>query len=112
MEKKTKTVAMETAKKNSKKAEAKDEKLSYEQLEQIAINLNQQCQQLQQQLHQAQQTIANFNGMEVVVSLLMDILGKSEFFSEDFIARCVNKIEFIASKAMDTVKDKQESQEQ
>ena len=73
------------------------EKLSYEQLEQIAGNLNQQCRQMQQIISNQQQAIAEFNEM----GLLLDVLGKSEHFSEKFVTRCADKIEELITKAMD-----------
>lgn len=73
------------------------EKLSYEQLEQIAGNLNQQCRQMQQVINNQQQAIAEFNE----IGMLLDVLGKSEHFSEKFVTRCANKIEELITKAMD-----------
>lgn len=79
------------------------EKLSYEQLEQIAGNLNQQCRQMQQVINNQQQAIAEFNE----IGMLLDVLGKSEHFSEKFVTRCANKIEELITKAMDA-SEKQE----
>lgn len=79
------------------------EKLSYEQLEQIAGNLNQQCRQMQQIINNQQQAIAEFNE----IGMLLDVLGKSEHFSEKFVTRCSNKIEELITKAMDA-SEKQE----
>ncbi len=73
------------------------EKLSYEQLEQIAGNLNQQCRQMQQVINNQQKAIAEFNE----IGMLLDVLGKSEHFSEKFATRCANKIEELITKAMD-----------
>ena len=79
------------------------EKLSYEQLEQIAGNLNQQCRQMQQVINNQQQAIAEFNE----IGMLLDVLGKSEHFSEKFVTRCSDKIEELITKAMDA-SEKQE----
>ncbi len=73
------------------------EKLSYEQLEQIAGNLNQQCRQMQQVINNQQQAIAEFNE----IGMLLDVLGKNEHFSKKFVTRCSNKIEELITKAMD-----------
>ena len=81
------------------------EKLSYEQLEQIAGNLNQQCRQMQQVINNQQQAIAEFNE----IGMLLDVLGKSEHFSEKFVTRCSNKIEELITKAMDA-SEKQETE--
>ena len=79
------------------------EKLSYEQLEQIAGNLSQQCRQMQQVINNQQQAIAEFNE----IGMLLDVLGKSEHFNEKFVTRCSNKIEELITKAMDA-SEKQE----
>ena len=89
------------------KMEGKQEKLTYEQLEQIAGNLQQQCQQLYSQLKDAQNTIAEFNE----IGLLLDILDKSEHFSEYFITRCANKIEDIVLKALDAADEQDKKKE-
>ena len=91
MEKKSKTVEMK------KSQEKNGEKLAYEQLEQVAGNLNQQCQQLSIQLRNAQNVINEFNE----IGMLLDVLGKAEYFSDAFVTRCAQKIEEIISKALD-----------
>ena len=80
------------------------EKLSYEQLEQIAGNLNQQCRQMQEHIRNLQNAIAEFNE----IGMLLDVLGKSEHFSEAFVTRCSNKIEELISKAMDASEKQEE----
>lgn len=92
MEEKSKTVKMEPAK--------GQEKLSYEQLEQVAGNLNKQCQQLYNQLREAQAIIDNFNEVE----MLLSILGKSEHFDSAFTERCANEIQEIITRALDNSK--------
>lgn len=80
------------------------EKLSYEQLEQIAGNLNQQCRQMQEHIRNLQNAIAEFNE----IGMLLDVLGKSEHFNEKFITRCSNKIEELITKAMDASEKQEE----
>ena len=75
----------------------KNEKLSYEQLEQVANNLNRQCQQFYNQLQEANRIISGFNEIE----MLLSILDKSEHFSEEFVTRCSAKIEEIVTEALD-----------
>ena len=82
----------------------KQEKLSYEQLEQLAGNLNKQCQQFYNQLQEANRTISEFNE----IGMLLDILDKGEHFSEEFVTRCSTKIESIITRALDD-SEKQES---
>ena len=102
MGKEKKTVTMNVPKDNVENRQ--QEKLSYEQLEQIAGNLNQQCRQMQEHILNLQNALAEFNE----VGMLLDILGKSEHFNEKFITRCSSKIEEIISKAMDASEKKEE----
>lgn len=104
MEKKSKTVSMNPA---PKKSEKKQEKLSYEQLEQIANGLNQECHRLQQQLQQAKQTIAETNEL----GILLAILDKAEHFREEFAVRCADKIEEIITAALDASEKQEETTE-
>ena len=92
------------APKGSVENKGQQEKLSYEQLEQIAGNLNQQCRQMQQIINNQQQTIAELNE----IGMLLDVLGKSEHFSEKFVTRCSNKIEELITKAMDASEKQEE----
>ena len=75
----------------------KKEKHSYEQLEQVANNLNRQCQQFYGQLQEANRIISGFNEID----MLLSILSKSEHFSEEFVNRCSAKIEQIVTEALD-----------
>ena len=99
MVEKSKSINMKTQGKKEEK------KLTYEQLEQVAGNLNAQCQQLHSQLRSAQNTIAQVNE----IGMLLDILGKSEHFTEKFVNRCSNKIEELITKALDESEKKQEA---
>lgn len=85
----------------------KQEKLTYEQLEQIAGNLNQQCRQMQARINSLQDTIAEINE----IGILLNILGKGEHFNEKFVTRCANKIEEIITKAMDASEKQEEKSE-
>ena len=80
------------------------EKLSYEQLEQLAGNLNKQCQQMYTKLQEANRAIAEFNE----IGLLLDVLGKAEYFSDNFVSRCSVKIEGIITKAFDEAEKQEE----
>jgi hypothetical protein len=91
---KSKTVKMDAA--NNSNVESQ-QKLSYEQLEQVAGNLNQQCKQMQSHIRSLQAAIAEFNE----IGMLLDILGKSEHFHDEFVTRCSDKIEELVSKALD-----------
>lgn len=95
-------------KKNEKKAEMKvvreesqnnevSKKLSYEELENIALQSRKQNAELYQRLQQVQNVLAEVNQ----IGLLLDILGKAEHFKESFVNRCASKIEELVGKAMD-----------
>ena len=98
MEKKSKEVKMSAANGSDQK------KVSYEQLEQIAGNLNNRCNMLYQQLQQAQNTIAEFNE----IGMLLDVIKQAEQFSPEFIDRCAKKIEELITKALDESEKQQE----
>lgn len=80
-----------------KKEEGSQPKLTFEELERIAVDLQNQRDQLRNQLRSAQSIIAEFNE----IGMLLDILDKSEHFSEDFVSRCSKKVEEIITKALD-----------
>lgn len=72
---------MEKEKKN-------DAKLSYEELERIAMQLNGQCHDLQQKLLQEQD-----NNVWGRLSVLMECVSHADVFADkEFIARCCNEI--------------------
>ena len=89
-------------KKSKKAAEVKmtpkqeETKLTYEQLEEVAGNLNQQCSQLYAKLKDAQEIIANFN----MVGMLLDIMDKAEYFNEDFVSMCTEKIQTAVTEML------------
>ena len=104
MEKKSRTVKMEGAAHETKQ----NEKLTYEQLEQLANNLNNRCNLLYRQLQQAQNTIAEFNE----IGMLLDVLKQGEQFNMQFVERCSNKIEELITKALDASEKRQEAQQE
>ena len=99
MEKKSKTVQMNPAGKAAGTTgdSKQPEKLSYEQLEQIARDLAMQRNQLQVQLQNAQRVINEFNDL----GMLLSIVDKGENFSSDFIVRCTERIEKLVTEALD-----------
>lgn len=91
MTKKSKVVEMES------KANDSVNKLSYEELENAAAYLNEECRKQKAQLIEARTIINGFNE----VGLLLNILSKDTFFNESFVTRCANKIESIVNTALD-----------
>ena len=98
MDKKSKEVKMDAGKQT--------QKLSYEQLEKVANDLNNNCNMLYRQLQQAQNTIAEFNE----IGMLLDVIKQAEQFSPEFIDRCAKKIEDLITKALDESEKQQEAQ--
>ena len=96
MEKKSKVISK--AEEQEKKT---NEKLSYEQLEQVAGNLNMQCRQLQNNLREAQNVIAGFN----MVELLLSIIEKGEYFDSEFVNRCVKKLQDGVTRILDNTEE-------
>lgn len=90
MEEKSKKVGV-------KPTEKKSDKLTYEQLENVANDLNMQCRQLYAKLQNAQKVISEFNDL----GLLLEIIGKAEYFSSDFIESCTERVEKLVRKALD-----------
>lgn len=80
-----------------KTVQKKEEKLSYEQLENVARDLTMQRNQLVSQLQSARRVISEFNDL----GMLLSIIDKSEYFHSAFIDRCTAKIEYLVSRALD-----------
>jgi hypothetical protein len=81
------------------------QKLSYEQLEQVARDTVMQRNQLQVELQKARQLINEFNDL----GLLLDIIKHGENFSSEFIVRCIDRVEKMVSVALDNY-DKMEAE--
>lgn len=101
---KSKTVKMNVEKTSAEST--KQKKLSYEELEQIANGLNNQCKQLYERLHAANDYISGINEVEVLLS----ILENSIHFDEKFISRCADTIEEKISKMMDSTEEKRDTE--
>lgn len=67
--------------------EIKQEKLSYEDLNNVCHQLSEQCRRMQEQLQQANLTNA-FRRLDY----LFAILENSKSFPDDFVKKCVNEI--------------------
>lgn len=83
----------------------KEEKLSYEQLEQVAKTLDQQCRQMYQKLQEAENFINNFND----VGFLLAIVKQSEYFDDYFIKRCTDKIQSTVTEMLDSTEKPEEA---
>ena len=99
---------MEKKSKKAKEASMevqKEEKLTYEQLEQVANNLNQQCRQMYQKLQEAQEVISNFND----IAMLLTVLEKAEFFEDEFVHKCAERIQKNISEIIDPKQEETEA---
>lgn len=88
---------------NSKATDNK-KKLSYEELESLAANLNDQCNKMYAQLQKAHSIVNGFN----LVGLLLNVLNKSDHFSDEFVLQCSSVIENTVKEALqelDTTKE-------
>lgn len=94
------------SKKETVKSEEKQEKLTYEQLEEVANELSGRCNQFYKKLMEAQQVIAGFND----VSLLLEIIEKGENFSSEFVDRCTRKVEETITMMLDKAEQKKEEE--
>lgn len=70
--------------------ERKNEKMSYEELENVAAQLSQQSQQLYARLQQAE-----MSNMFKRLDFLFKVVENAHAFSEEFVANCVKEIEDI-----------------
>ena len=68
----------------------KTQKMSYEELEQVASQLSQQAQQLYARLQQAE-----MSNIFKRLDLLFKVVENAHAFNEEFVARCVKEIEEI-----------------
>ena len=66
----------------------KTQKMSYEELEQVASQLSQQAQQLYARLQQAE-----MSNMFKRLDLLFKVVENAHAFSEEFVAKCVKEME-------------------
>jgi hypothetical protein len=89
------------------KATNNKKKLSYEELESLAANLNDQCNKMYTQLQKAHSIVNGFN----LVGLLLNVLSKSDHFSEDFVKQCSSVIEDTVKEALKELDTKEESKE-
>jgi len=95
MEEKKKKAKMDVVSPENNTQES--QKLTYEQLENVALDLQKRCNQYYSQLQSAQKVISEFNE----IGMMLEIIDKGEHFSESFVTRCSKKVEEIVTKALD-----------
>jgi DNA-binding LacI/PurR family transcriptional regulator len=83
---------MAKKKEEEKVVQMKDDKpvkLTYEQLEEVARNLNYQVNVLGQKLNEAKRIIENINE----IGLLLSVIDKAEYFESAFVDKCASKVQ-------------------
>lgn len=87
------------------KTTEKPNKISYEQLEQIAHQLSEQVRNLYSRLQEA-----HMNNTFKSLDYLFKVLETSHVFSEEFVAKCVSEIESLIIFPTDEVDQEDESE--
>lgn len=85
--------------------DGRPEKLSYEQLENIAHQLSEQAKQLYAKLQEA-----NLTNMFKRLDFLFKVVENAHAFNEDFVTKCVTEIEGLITvpETEEEIKDKSE----
>lgn len=92
-EQKGKIVGMQPTSKETERPE----KMSYEQLENVAHQLSEQSRQLYMKLQ-----AANMNNMFKRLDYLFKVLENGHMFNQDFLTKCVSEIEELMTVPEDT----------
>ena len=100
-EQKTKIVEMQPATKETERPE----KMSYEQLEQIAHQLSEQARKLYSQLQQS-----NMTNMFKRLDYLFKVVENGHMFKQDFLEKCIAEIEELMTVPEETEKDNKEEE--
>lgn len=100
---------MEKSKNVKMKNEAIQEqkKISYDELEKIAIQLKNENNALGGRLQSAYKVISEFNDLE----LLLSIIDKAKSFDDSFVTRCSKKVQEIVTKMLDESEKNEEEKE-
>ena len=101
-EQKGKIVEMQPTTKEAKGTE----KMSYEQLEQVAHQLSEQARQLYTQLQKS-----NLNNMFKRLDYLFKVAENGNVFNKDFLDKCINEIENIITVPEEVVEEKEDTQD-
>lgn len=80
------------------------QKMSYEQLEQVAHQLSEQARQLYSQLQQS-----NMTNMFRRLDYLFKVVENGHMFKQDFLDKCINEIESIMTVPEETENSEEET---
>ena len=100
-EQKKKVVEMQPVTKETERPE----KMSYEQLEQVAHQLSEQARQLYSQLQQS-----NMTNMFKRLDYLFKVVENGHMFKQDFLEKCIAEIEEIMTVPEETEEDNKEEE--
>ena len=100
-EQKSKVVEMAPQAKETEQSQ----KMSYEQLEQIAHQLSEQARQLYSQLQQS-----NMTNMFKRLDYLFKVVENGHMFKQDFLEKCIAEIEELMTVPEETEKDNKEEE--
>lgn len=100
-EQKKKVVEMQPTTKETERPE----KMSYEQLEQIAHQLSEQVRQLYSQLQKS-----NMTNMFKRLDYLFKVVENGHMFKQDFLEKCIAEIEEIMTVPEETEEDNKEEE--
>ena len=98
-EQKKKIVEMQPTTKETERPE----KMSYEQLEQVAHQLSEQARQLYSQLQQS-----NMTNMFKRLDYLFKVVENGHMFKQDFLEKCIAEIEELMTVPEETEEDNKE----
>ena len=87
-----------------KPQETEPQKMSYEQLEQVAHQLSEQARQLYSQLQKS-----NLTNMFKRLDYLFKVVENGHMFKQDFIEKCINEIEDIMTVPEESGDNKEET---
>ena len=100
-EQKKKVVEMQPVTKETERPE----KMSYEQLEQIAHQLSEQARQLYSQLQKS-----NMTNMFKRLDYLFKVVENGHMFKQDFLEKCITEIEELMTVPEETEEDDKEEE--
>lgn len=83
--------------------EQEEKKLSYEELEKVAMHWHKQFMEAAKQASNLQQVLSNVND----ISILLSILDKAEYFDSSFIEECASRIQETTEKMLKGVEEEE-----
>lgn len=82
------------------------EKLSYEELEKVALQMQQRCEQLFQRCTYLERRLEEINATSLRLEYLFKVIKHKDSFSSDFSGDCIKEIEEILTIKNSNTEDK------